>query len=196
MKSVHIISTGTANIASVAAALRRLGAVPVIVSTAEAAVDVERLVLPGVGAFGPAAASLAATGLDQVVREHVTRGRPLLAICLGMQLLADGSEEAPDSTGLGLIGGVVKRFPHNVRVPQLGWNRVEWRDGNQADGYGYFANSYCLRRAPEGWSEATTTHGAPFVSALRREAQLACQFHPELSGAYGARLLNDWWSAC
>lgn len=196
MTRVSIVSTGTANLASVIAALRRLGAVPVLVTRAAEVRDAERLVLPGVGAFGPAAATLAADGLGQAVRDHVTNRKPFLAICLGLQMLAEGSAESPGASGLGVIAGLAARLPTTVRVPQLGWNWVQWSEGQSEAGHAYFANSYCLSDRPVGWQCAITSHGATFVAAIRREAQLACQFHPELSGEYGARLLQRWWSAC
>ena len=196
MTTVQIVSTGTANIASVAAALRRLGADPVVAQRPEAVRRADRLVLPGVGSFGAAMATLASDGVGDAVREYVLDGRPFLAICLGMQLLAESSEESPSVRGLGVIPGAVLRLPAGVRVPQLGWNSVSWADNALPSGDAYFANSYCLDSAPSGWCSATSVHGLPFVSAMQRDAQLACQFHPELSGQYGARLLQQWWSAC
>jgi imidazole glycerol phosphate synthase glutamine amidotransferase subunit len=196
MTQVQIVATGTANVASVIAALRRLGAEPMLVRRAADVRRADRLVLPGVGAFGAAMATLARDGVSEAVRSHATAGKPLLAICLGMQLLAEWSEESPGVDGLGVIPGGAVRLPGGVRVPQLGWNTVRWVDGTLPDGDAYFANSFCLGALPSGWQCATSVHGQRFVSAIRREAQLACQFHPELSGEYGARLLEQWWSAC
>ena len=120
-----------------------------------------------------------------------TAGRPTLAICLGLQLLAVRSEEAPGTTGLGVLATAVTRLPDSVSVPQLGWNLV--RGGELVrDGHAYFANSYRLTQAPEGWRGVWADHGGPLVAALERGPQLLCQFHPELSGGWGHELLGRW----
>src|SRR5690606_8116047 len=115
---------GTANLASVLAAFRRLGADPVVVDEPEAVARADRLVLPGVGTFAAARAALDARALVEPLRERLGAGRPTLAICLGFQLLFEASEESPGAEGLGLLPGVVRRFPAGARTPQLGWNRV------------------------------------------------------------------------
>jgi imidazole glycerol phosphate synthase glutamine amidotransferase subunit len=112
---------------------------------------------------------------------------------VGLQVLCDASEESPGVPGLGLVPGTVRRFPSTVRVPQFGWNRVEAPPGGFLEsGYAYYANSYRLDAAPAGWTAATSDHGGPFVGALRRGDVLACQFHPELSGAWGLAMLGRW----
>ena len=154
-----VIGTGTANTASVLAGLRRVGADPELTQDPRAVQQAERVVLPGVGTFAAARAQLdqQATGqtssLAQVVQERVRAGRPTLAICLGMQLLFDGSEENPEVPGLGLIPGRATRFSETVRVPQLGWNAVEAARGCEIlqSGYAYYANSYRLVPAAPGW---------------------------------------------
>jgi imidazole glycerol phosphate synthase glutamine amidotransferase subunit len=194
MSEVVIIRTGTANLASVEAAFRRAGC-EVRLSRNAADVDAaERLVLPGVGAFGPVAARLDELGLRTPLARRVRAGRPTLAICLGLQLLATASEESPGATGLGALHGTITRFPDHLRVPHLGWNRVTAGDGCRLleDGDAYFANSFKLDELPGGWCGATCEHGAPFVAALERDAVLACQFHPELSGPWGQALLERW----
>lgn len=194
MADLVVVDTGVANLASIANAFARLG--ERVTLTADPAVvrQAARVVLPGVGAFGPAATELRARGLDTALRDSVARGAPLLAVCLGLQLLCDGSEEAPSVPGLGIVSGTCRRLPSGVRVPHLGWNRVTAnaearlvRSGDAA-----FANSYALRDAPPGWRAAWSSHGTPFVAALERGDTLACQFHPELSGVYGAELLARW----
>ncbi len=194
MADVVIVDSGVANLASIASGLRRLD-VSVAVTTDPAGVrTAARVVVPGVGAFGAGLAALRARGLDGVMRETIERGTPVLAICLGMQLLCEGSEETPGAAGLGVIAGTCRRLPDDVRVPHLGWNMVtaEGQTGLVDSGVAAFANSYALRAAPPGWLPAWSTHGARFVAALERGATLACQFHPELSGAYGAALLQRW----
>jgi imidazole glycerol phosphate synthase glutamine amidotransferase subunit len=190
-----VIRTGTANLASVVAAFQRMGAETRVVEGPRDLVGVGRLVLPGVGAFGAAMTQLRQHGLDRAVKEQVRSGAPFLAICLGLQLLAEGSDESPGVRGLGIVPGRARRLPDSVRVPQLGWNRVEWSDGT-APIVAWYANSYCLTAMDAGWEVAHTTHGDRFIAAIRRPRQLACQFHPELSGAAGARLLREWWATC
>lgn len=194
MSDVVIVDSGVANLASIAGAFRRLNAG--IVVTADPAVvrDAARLVLPGVGAFGAGMAALRARGLDAGIRDLAARGTPILGICLGMQMLCEASEETPDVEGLGVVAGTCRRLPPHVRIPHLGWNSVtpEPEARLLTPGVAAFANSYALREAPAGWTMAWTTHGVPFIAALEREPMLACQFHPELSGAYGAALLERW----
>jgi imidazole glycerol phosphate synthase glutamine amidotransferase subunit len=189
-----IVDSGVANLASVSAAFARLGIPAVVSGEVEVVRRAPRLVLPGVGAFGAGAAALRTRGLDAAVCDAVAAGAPLLAICLGLQLLCETSEESPGIPGLGLMPGACRRLPEGVRVPHLGWNRVEpdrscrlVRPMEAA-----FANSFALREAPPGWAAAWTTHGVRFVAALERGAVLACQFHPELSGAGGLDLLQRW----
>jgi glutamine amidotransferase len=193
-----IVDTGSANLASVSAAFRRLGARPRVTEAPEAVLMARRVVLPGVGAFGAVAERLARTGLAAALRERMGRGAPLLGICLGMQLLADRSDEAPGAIGLGVIEGRVERFGDGTRVPQLGWNRVEPRGQSRFvnPGYAYFANSFCLRTVPSEWSTALASYDGSFVASAERGPQLACQFHPELSGAWGTALLGRWYSQC
>ncbi len=194
---VVVVRTGTANLASVLAGLRRVGATPRVSDERAVVAAAERLVLPGVGAFGAAMERLTACGLVGVLTERVWTGRPTLAVCLGLQLLGTGSEESPGVPGLGVLSAAVTRFGEGVRVPQLGWNRVLPERGCRllAEGYAYFANSYRFTAAPPGWSAAWAEYGGRFVAALERGPVLACQFHPELSGAWGLALLRRWLAA-
>lgn len=197
MSEVVMIRTGTANLASVAAALGRAGcAVRVSEDPAEAA-RAPRLVLPGVGAFGPVAARLDELGLRGPLSARIAASRPTLAICLGLQLLAAASEESPGARGLGVLEATATAFADGLRVPHLGWNRVEAGDGCSLleDGDAYFANSFKLDAAPAGWAGATADHGGAFVAALERGPVLACQFHPELSGPWGQALIERWLEA-
>lgn len=194
MTRVIVIRTGIANMASVLVGLERAGGAPEITVSPSAIANADRIVLPGVGAFGAAIHALTSAGLVDPIAEHVRRERPLLAICLGLQLLCSESEESPGVRGLSIIPDAVRRFPGTVRVPQLGWNRVIPDAKSQLiqDGYAYFANSYRLERVPPGFVGTTCTHDAEFVAALERGPLLACQFHPELSGAWGQALLTRW----
>jgi glutamine amidotransferase len=192
-----VIDTGSANLASVSAAFRRLGVSASITSDADRVRSADRVVLPGVGAFGDVSARLSALGLDAAIVERAEAGRPFLAICLGMQLLARTSDEAPGVAGLGIIDATVRRFSDDVSVPQLGWNRVTASAGTLVrEGFAYFANSYYLDVGDADWMPSAACHGQPFVAALERGSQLACQFHPELSGAWGSALLERWYREC
>jgi len=173
---VTVLPTGTANLASVLAALRRAGARPVVRLDPKAA----RVVLPGVGAF------------VEPLQELRGRAEPTLAICLGMQMLFEGSAENEAVLGLGLFPGRVERFGEDVRVPHLGWNRVvaEPECRLLRSGHFYFAHAYRAVDAPG--PRATCDYGGRFVAALERGPLLACQFHPELSGRTGHELIGRW----
>ncbi len=191
MSRVAIIATGAANLASVRAGLLRGGAEGVVITEAEQLADFDRAVLPGVGAFGPAMEGLERSGFADALRMHA-QSRPLLAVCLGLQLLFEGSDESPETPGLGLLVGRAARFPTGVTVPQMGWNRVT-PSGDCAllqPGWAYFANSFRVPTVDD--PSAMAEHGGPFVAALERGSLLACQFHPELSGGWGQDLLNRW----
>jgi imidazole glycerol phosphate synthase glutamine amidotransferase subunit len=203
---VLVVRTGVANLASVLAGLRRAGAEPRVSDDAAAVRAARAVVLPGVGAFAAGVAGLAERGLDVAIAERVREGRALLSVCLGLQLLLEGSEEGPGVAGLSVVPGVARRFHEaqgvrvprgGLRVPQLGWNRVVPDAGCALlrEGYAYFANSYRLVEPPPGFSCATAHHGGPFVAAFERGAVLACQFHPELSGRWGIDLLRRWLGA-
>lgn len=193
---VYVLPTGSCNLASMLAALARAGARPVVVERADEVTAAARLVVPGVGAFAAARESLVADGLWEALGERVRGEAPTLLVCLGMQLLCAGSEESPGVGGLGVVDATVRRLPDEVRVPQLGWAEVDAEPGCRllASGHAYFAHSYALTRVPPGFTAAHGFHGAPFVAAIERGGLLACQFHPELSGAWGHALLSRWLS--
>ena len=194
MIALTVVPTGTANIASVLAAFRRLGVEPTVARHLSTIEESDRVVVPGVGSFGAAMSELDRLGMRETLRQRLDMGRPTLAICVGMQLLATASEESTGVEGLGHIPNTVTRFPDTVKVPQLGWNQVVAGPGCTVfeDGWAYFANSYRIETVPEGWSAAATDHGGRFVAALERGDVLACQFHPELSGAWGGNILSRW----
>ena len=209
MKRVAIVDTGVANVASVLSAFRQLDvSANVVVDRAEIA-EASYIVLPGVGEFEAGIERIRDLGLESTLKDAFDRDIPILAICLGMQLLCSGSEEAPGVRGLGIIDGICRRLPDNVRVPHLGWNLVEPAEptgqtstgqtstgvtstGVTSLGYAAFANSYVLTEAPDGWRPSYTRHGTRFVSAIEKGRLLACQFHPELSGSYGIDLISRW----
>lgn len=196
-RSITIVPTGTANLASVLAGLTRLGAEPSLAREPGDVQRADRAVLPGVGSFGAAMAEIDTMGMRSVLEERIRDGRPTLAVCVGMQLLAAESEESEGVQGLGVIPDRVRRFSDDVLVPQLGWNQVMSAPESRfvGDGWAYFANSFRLSDVPTGWVGATTEHGGEFVSALERGDVLACQFHPELSGSWGRGVLANWLEA-
>ncbi|MFC5569274.1 imidazole glycerol phosphate synthase subunit HisH [Lysobacter yangpyeongensis] len=193
---VALIDAGGANIGSVCYALERLGVDARLTADVEAIRRADRVILPGVGAAGAGMARLRALGLVDVVRELT---QPLLGICLGMQLLFESSEEN-DTQCLGLMPGRVRRLSagEGVRVPHMGWNRLQSRRddallaGLESGAHAYFVHSYA---APVGEDTlATTTHGEEFSAVVRRGRCWGAQFHPERSASAGARLLENFLS--
>ncbi len=193
-RAIVVVRTGTANLASVRAAFERQGHAVELTQDPQRVAEAERVVLPGVGAFGASMAELVDKGLVPALIERVRKNHSLLAICVGMQLLCRESSESPGVRGLGVVDGSIGRFGGQVRVPQLGWNDVSAAPDARfvQSGVAYFANSYRLPEASAGWTASTANHGGEFVAALERGNVLACQFHPELSGAWGAALLARW----
>lgn len=188
-----IIPTGVANLASIRSALGRVG---LDVRLAEKPSDLARadvVVLPGVGSFDAGRRSLAASGFDAALTRRIEADLPVLAICLGFQLLLQGSDESvQDQPGLGIFEGRAERFPASVRVPHLGWNEITapLDAPSMLSGAASFAHSFCLRQPPASGISSICTYDRPFVAALERGNLLACQFHPELSGSFGRALLE------
>ncbi len=192
---VAVVRTGIANLASVLAGLERAGARATLTTDPATVRSAAAVVLPGVGAFDAGMTALEAHDLCDALRARIAADRPTLAICLGMQLLFQGSEESEQGrAGLGVLRGRALRFRAPSRVPQLGWNRVTPEPGCTvlATGFAYFANSYRIVEAPADCRVAHADHGGRFVAALERGQLLACQFHPELSGAFGRTLLRSF----
>ncbi len=197
---VTVVRTSTANLASVLTGFERLGCTVRTTADPAEVAAADRLVLPGVGAFAAAQRAIAAHGLEDALRERIERGRSTLGICLGMQLMAHGSEEAPGVAGLGVLDGVVGSYESGEkgwRVPQMGWNLVTPAEGCGIvpRGYAYFANSYRLTAAPGDWLPVWCEYAGRFLAAVERGPVVACQFHPELSGDYGKALLTRWLEA-
>lgn len=202
MSRVVLVDYGVGNVGSVRRAFERLGSEVVTTSDSAVVAESSRVVLPGVGAFAPARARLAAAGLDEALRAAVGRGARLLGLCLGFQLLFEASEEFGTTAGLGLLAGRVTPFPPGVRVPHVGWNRLE-TDG-AAEGpllaglprgtYVYFVHSFRPEGADPADVAAFCEHGGRFVAAARRGNVWGCQFHPEKSSGAGRRILASFLS--
>jgi glutamine amidotransferase len=195
---IAIVDYGVGNLRSVQKALERVGA-EAVVSGDPGTLDAARgVVLPGVGAFGDGMAHLRARELVQPVLRQVEAGKPLLGICLGMQLLFEESEEMGQHTGLGLLPGRVVRFPEgDLKVPHIGWNQLQVRDdpllAGIGDGsYAYFVHSYYVAPAQGQDVLATTEYGIQFAAVVGRARVWGAQFHPEKSQEVGLRLLQNF----
>jgi glutamine amidotransferase len=195
---VAIIDYGVGNLRSVEKAFQAGGAEVVVTSDERALRAAERLVLPGVGAFRACMEALSARGFDELVRERVAEGTPLLGVCVGMQMLFDESEEFGATSGLGFLRGRVRRFPEGLRVPQVGWNQVEWRnahalaEGIEDESFFYFVHSYFCDASEEADVIGSTEYGDVYASVVARANVCGVQFHPEKSQAAGLRLLKNF----
>lgn len=203
MPRVTVLDYGAGNLRSVVKAFEHEGADVLLTSDPAAARAADRLVLPGQGHFGQCATRLEESGLADAVREVVAAGRPFLGICVGMQLLYEGSVEAPEVPGLGLLPGSITRIPTDLPLPHVGWNSVEFSDRGRADPllagvagpepvYFYHVHSYARMAgdAPEVLGRAS--YGAPFGTIVGRDNVWGIQFHPEKSQEAGLRILRNF----
>ncbi len=202
--TVTVVDYGMGNILSVTRALEHCGAQAVLESAPSLIARAEKLVLPGVGAFGHGMDELRQRGLVDALREYAASGRPLLGICLGMQMLLDGSDEFNESgAGLGLIPGWVRKLPGQpgIKLPHIGWSAIRpphgagWRDTlleNVPAGHEmYFVHSFCADPADPGHRLAETAYGDyAFCSAIGKDNITGCQFHPEKSGEAGLSIVR------
>jgi glutamine amidotransferase len=190
---VTIVDYGSGNLRSVQKAFEHLGAAATITDDPAVVADAERLVLPGVGAFGDAMRELRRRDLVAPIIAHVHADRPFFGICMGLQLLFETGWEGGRHEGLGLLAGDVARFelPSGFKVPHMGWNTVAWRSSDRPAGeHFYFVHSYHARPADESVVAAVTDYGGQFCAAVARGRLFATQFHPEKSQAAGLRLLQ------
>ena len=193
--TIAVLDYGMGNLRSVARAVEHVGGKPDITDDAGTALAADGLVVPGVGHFGACMRNLRSRGLDTVVTGFAASGRPLFGVCVGMQILFDGSDEDP-AGGLGLFAGVSRRLPATVKVPHMGWNTVEWARPHPytrdvpPDSFFYFVHSF----APDadGTSLGVTDHGRPFASVVADGNVFATQFHPERSGEAGLQIYESF----
>ena len=201
---IAIIDCGIGNLRSVYNAFQAIGAAAFIAASPEQLDHAEALVLPGVGAFGNGMARLTDGGFAEAIRDQAgSAKKPLLGICLGLQLLAEWGAEDGNQAGLGLLAGTVERLKTpagdgQFKLPHIGWNDVAIRgDSMLYRGLGdretfYFANSYALEPADDAMVSGTCDHGAPFVASVEEGNLCAVQFHPEKSQKAGLRVLRNW----
>ncbi len=198
---VAIIDYGVGNLFSLKSSLAAIGAEAVVTGDAEVIRAADKIILPGVGAFGDAAAKLRESGLDKVVIEEAKSGKPLLGICLGMQLLFDKSFEYGEHEGLGLIPGEIRSIREvigeGLKVPHIGWNALKFTKKNELfrylkDGdYVYFVHSFYGAKCSESVI-ATAEYGAELTAAVANGNVYGCQFHPEKSGNVGLNILKSF----
>lgn len=197
---VAILDYDAGNLKSVEKACAFLGSEAVITRDRKEILGADRVILPGVGSFGDAMGKLKAYELDKVIKEVVASGKPFLGICLGLQLMFDGSDESQGVEGLHLLDGDIVRIPdgEGLKIPHIGWNSLELvNDGrlysNIAEGaYVYFVHSYYLKAKDEKIVKAKTTYGVDIHASVEKDNVFACQFHPEKSGAVGLKILDNF----
>jgi len=195
---IAIIDYDAGNIKSVEKAVKRYGQDVVLTRDAEVLRAADKVILPGVGAFGDAMDKLKKYGLDTVIREVISSGKPFLGICLGLQLLFEESEETPGVKGLGVLKGKIVRIPETgLKVPHIGWNSLKFEKetplfNGLSDGvYVYFVHSYYLK-AEEDIVIASTEYATHIHAAVAKDNVFACQFHPEKSSEVGLRILENF----
>ena len=197
---IAIIDYDAGNIKSVEKALEKLGADVVITKDAEEILKAEKVILPGVGAFGDAMENLKKFNLVEVIHKVVEKGTPFLGICLGLQLLFERSDETPGVNGLGILKGEILRIPENgdLKIPHMGWNSLHFQNGGRLfhnlpqDSYVYFVHSYYLKAQDESIVKATADYSVNIHASVEKDNVFACQFHPEKSSDVGLQILKNF----
>lgn len=193
---IAILDYGSGNLRSAQRAFALSGHETLVTSDPEICRLSDGLVVPGVGAFGACMDQLLAAGGDQIIQERITAAKPVLGICVGMQILFDSGSEKGGSTGLGVFSGAVSQIEAPI-MPHIGWNNVQADPASTLfegidDERFYFVHSYAAKSGVEGARNSWCNYGENFLAAVERGAVSAVQFHPEKSGAVGARLIANW----
>ena len=199
MMKIAIIDYGMGNLHSAAKALEKIGAQVVVTRDPDEVRRADKVVLPGVGAFGDCMKNLNERQLAPVIHEVIATGKPFLGICVGLQLLFEGSEEDPGVDGLGIFKGLVRKIvAPGLKIPHMGWNNLEYRtasplfQGLPPAAYVYFVHSYYAALTDESCITAVTDYGGPVTAAVGRGLVQAVQFHPEKSSAVGLKILANF----
>ena len=205
MSKIAIIDYGMGNLHSVQKGFEKIGADAVIISDPDEVAAADKLVLPGVGAFRDAIATLKEKGFVEPVKNYVDSGKPFLGICLGLQMLFDVSFEDGEYKGLGIVPGKVVRFDfsgrpdeNELKIPHMGWNRLKIKPDNPLylglpnETFVYFVHSYYVVPEDNSVVATTTDHGIEFCSSIRRDNLFATQFHPEKSQTFGLKILENF----
>lgn len=197
---VAVIDYDAGNIRSVEKALVHLGADVMVTREPEKILSAGKVILPGVGAFGDAMEKIRGYGLEPVIHEVVKKGTPFLGICLGLQLIFERSDEAPNVKGLSLLKGEILKIPvgEYVKIPHMGWNSLHFMnngrlfDGIDEGAYVYFVHSYYLKAADENIVTAVTEYNTCIHASVEKDNIFACQFHPEKSSSVGLKMLDNF----
>lgn len=197
---IAIIDYDAGNLKSVEKALLYLGDECIVTRDREELLKADKVILPGVGAFGDAMEKLNKFGLVEVIHEIVKENKPILGICLGLQLMFESSEEGPGVKGLGLLPGKIVKFPEKdgYKIPHMGWNSIKIKDGSRLfkgvsdNSYVYFVHSYYLQAENENDVAATTEYITHVHASVEHSNIFACQFHPEKSGDVGLQILKNF----
>lgn len=197
---IAMIDYDAGNIKSVEKALHKLGQETVITRDRELLLKADKVILPGVGAFGDAMGHLKEYGLVEVIHEIVEKKTPFLGICLGLQLLFERSDEAPGVEGLGILKGEILRIPdkEGLKIPHMGWNSLDLQNdgrlfkGIEGNPYVYFVHSYYLKAEEEGIVKAVTEYSTRIHASVEKDNVFACQFHPEKSSETGLHILQNF----
>ena len=197
---IAIIDYDAGNIKSVEKALKTLGQEVVVTRDPEVILSVDRVILPGVGAFGDAMGKLHDYGLVDVIHKVVEKNIPFLGICLGLQLMFESSEETPGVEGLGILKGKIVKIPDNgeLKIPHMGWNSLHFQNEGRLfanlpqDSYVYFVHSYYLQAEDESIVKATTDYSTCIHASVEKNNVFACQFHPEKSSDVGLTILKNF----
>ncbi|MBO4809812.1 MAG: imidazole glycerol phosphate synthase subunit HisH [Lachnospiraceae bacterium] len=197
---IAIIDYDAGNIKSVERAIAYCGGEAILTRDPKVLMDAPKVILPGVGSFGDAMDKLKKYDLIDTIHDYVKTGKPFLGICLGLQLLFDGSDESPEAIGLGLLKGYIHKIPDNLglKVPQIGWNSLDYPNKGRLfkdipeGSFVYFVHSYYLKAEDPSIVVATTDYGVCVHASVEKDNVFGCQFHPEKSSDVGLRIIKNF----